>query len=106
MTTRDAKKLWFLFSCPGCSYNPLHSARTQNRCFSKTKLKKKPTFLSFFVTLLAGGTTGLLYIWTLLEGHTDRFYVTRNMSTREDFRRPFENLSGGSVGGPSSVYFI
>ena len=43
MTTLDAKKLWFLLSCAGCSYNSLPSARTQNCCFSsdKTKQKKK-----------------------------------------------------------------
>ena len=40
ITTRDSKKLWFLFSCTGCSYNSLPSARTQNRCFPSDKTKQ------------------------------------------------------------------
>ena len=41
MTSHDAKKLWILFSCAGCSYNSLLSARTKNRCFSSEKTKQK-----------------------------------------------------------------
>ena len=50
MTIRDAKKLWFLFSCAGCYYNSLPSARTQDPCFSSDKTKQKKETSEVFVS--------------------------------------------------------
>ena len=64
MTTRDSKKLWFLFSCAGCSYGSLPSAYTQNCCFSsdKTKQKKRNHFYQIMDHYIIKSTWLLCYV--------------------------------------------